>query len=183
MSTDVALITADEFAAMSFDSPVELVRGEIVEMTNPGGRHGNICFRLALVIGAWIEKHPEFDAATNDSGILLERNPDTVRGPDLLVIRKAVLPGGRFPKAHIKSAPEVAIEVRPPGDRTSEVLHKVALFLAAGVAEVWVIDPDHRRVIVYRDLEEVTVFDAPQVLTTSRLPDFSCPLDKLFEEA
>jgi Uma2 family endonuclease len=183
MSTDVALITADEFAAMSFDRPVELVRGEIVEMTNPGGRHGNICFRLSLKIGAWIETHPEFDAATNDSGILLERNPDTVRGPDLLVIRKSRLPAGQFPKSHLTAPPEVAVEVRSSSDRTSEVLHKVALFLSAGVAEVWVIDPDHRRVIVYRDLEEEIVFDAPQVLTSSGLPGFNCPLDKLFEEA
>ena len=32
MSSTATLITADEFAGMSFDKPVELVRGEIVEL-------------------------------------------------------------------------------------------------------------------------------------------------------
>lgn len=43
MSTATTLITAEEFMAMSFDRPTELVRGEIIEMTNPGGRHGLVC--------------------------------------------------------------------------------------------------------------------------------------------
>ena len=49
MATAVAaspdLMTADEFmdVASSFDVPVELVRGEIVEMSQPTPPHGTIC--------------------------------------------------------------------------------------------------------------------------------------------
>ncbi len=175
------LITAEEFSTMSFDMPVELVRGEIVEMTNPGGRHGNMCFRLALMIGRWIETHAEFDVATNDSGVLVENDPDTVRGPDLLVIHRSKLPGGRFPTGHLGVPPEVAIEIRSPSDRSNDVMRKISLFLAAGVAEVWVIEPDHQRVFIHRDEEETTVFQGSDIVTSPQLPDFECPLPKLFE--
>ncbi len=95
MST-ATLITAEEFAAMSFDRPVELVRGEIIEMTNPGGRHGNISFGWGDSCTMWLARHPEYDAASNDTGVLLEQDPDTIRGPDLLVLNKSRLPSVSF---------------------------------------------------------------------------------------
>jgi Uma2 family endonuclease len=180
MST-ATLITAEEFIAMSFDRPVELVRGEIVEMTNPGYRHGNLCFRLALIIGRWLESHAEFDVATNDTGVLIEVDPDTVRGPDLMILRKSKLPGGRGPVGHLTIPPEVAVEIRSPSDRSNDVMRKVALFLAAGVAEVWVIEPDHQRVFIHRDNEETTVFQGSDIVTSPQLPGLECPLAKLFE--
>ncbi len=180
MST-ATLITAEEFATMSFDRPCELVRGEIVEMTNPGFRHGNLCFRLALMIGRWMESHSDFDVASNDSGVLVESDPDTVRGPDLLIVRKSKLPPGGSPVGHLTFPPDVAIEIRSPSDRSHDVMRKVSLFLAAGVTEVWVIEPDHQRVFIHRDQEETTVFQATDVLTTPQLPDFACPLSLLFE--
>ncbi len=180
MST-ATLITAEEFATMSFDRPCELVRGEIVEMTNPGFRHGNVCLRLGGMLYAWLQSHPEFSAASNDSGVLVESDPDTVRGPDLMVIRKSKLPQGRGPIGHLSVPPDVAIEIRSPSDRSHDVMRKVSLFLAAGVTEVWVIEPDHQRVFIHRDQEETTVFQATDVLTTPQLPDFACPLSLLFE--
>lgn len=180
MST-ATLITAEEFASMSFDKPVELVRGEIIEMTNPGFRHGNLCFRLAIMIGRWLETHPDYDVATNDSGVQIEAEPDTVRGPDLMVVRKSKLPGGQGPIGHLTIPPDVAIEIRSPSDRSNDVMRKVSLFLAAGVAEVWVIEPDHRRVFVHRDHEETTVFQGDDSVSSPQLPDFECPLAKLFE--
>ena len=175
------LITAEEFAGMSFDRPVELVRGEIIEMTNPGGRHGNLCFRLGGILYRWLESHPEFDAASNDTGVLLEQDLDTVRGPDILVMRKSRLPGGQFPKTHLTDSPELAIEVRSPSDRTSEILEKVAMYLAAGVVEVWVVDPGQRVVHVYHESEGDLTVSEQETLTSTCLPDFALPLANLFQ--
>jgi Uma2 family endonuclease len=180
MST-ATVITAEEFATMSFDRPVELVRGEIVAMTNPGGHHGKLCLRISGMIYNWLDAHPEYDAASNDTGVLLECDPDTVSGPDVLVIRKARLPGGQMPKRHLTVSPEVAIEIRSPSDRSREALQKAFTFLAAGVTEVWVVEPNHHRVTIHRDNEETTVFQGNDILTSPQLPDFECPLSKLFE--
>jgi len=62
------LITADEFARMSFDGPVELVRGEVVEMTRPGGVHGVVCLRAAVAMDSWTNRNAEYQIVINDTG-------------------------------------------------------------------------------------------------------------------
>ena len=60
-------------------------------------------------------------------------------------------------------------------------MSKVALFLAAGVAEVWVVEPDHQRIFIHRDNEETTVFEIDDTLTSPLLTGFDCPLAQLFQ--
>jgi Uma2 family endonuclease len=112
--------------------------------------------------------------------VLLERDPDTVRGPDLLVIRRERLSNGEIPRGHFQVAPDVAIEVLSPSDRWADVLQKVSQFLKAGVAEVWVIDPDHHRLHAYRMNDEPTVFSGEQRLMSAALPEFECLVSELF---
>lgn len=180
MSTATHLITAEEFAAMTFDRPVELIEGEIVEMTSPGGIHGGICLAIARIVGNWIHSGADFLATANDSGIVLARNPDTVRGPDLMIISRKRLPEGQYPQGHFTVVPEVAIEVKSPSDYWPEILNKVSQFLSAGVQEVWVIDPDHFRVHVYRVDDEPTIYNRVDQLTSVCLPDFHCEVKELF---
>jgi Uma2 family endonuclease len=180
MST-TTLITAEEFAEMSFDVPVELIKGEIVEMTLPGGWHGAICFNTAGLLRDWIRGGADFRAMTNDSGVILERDPDTVRGPDLLVIRRDRLPGGEIPRKLFEVPPDVAIEVKSPTDRWSEIHVKVGMFFAAGTGEVWVIDPDHRRVHIFHAEDEPTILNEGETVSSALLPGFSVPVSDFFE--
>lgn len=181
MSTST-VITADEFASMSFDRPVELVQGEIVEMTNPGGWHGRICSRTSYVIEHWNESARSFYVLCNDSGVLVERDPDSVRGPDVMVIRRDRLPDGKIPRKHFTVPPDVAIEVKSPSDRWPEILQKVSQFLNAGVQEVWVVDPDHFRVHAYHVDDEPMIFNRADRLTSAFLPGFTCDVSDLFQD-
>jgi Uma2 family endonuclease len=182
MST-TTLVTAEEFACMSFDVPVELIKGEIVEMTNPGGWHGKICIRIGHLLEAWAEPDFEYEVFSNDTGIVLERSPDTVRGPDLFVIRSDRLPGGKIPEFLIDVPPDVAIEVRSPSNRWSQIREKVSQFLAAGIQEVWVIDPRSRRVHVYRaGNDEPEILNQHDRLTSALLPGFECNVGNLFQQ-
>ena len=165
---------------MSFDVPVELIRGEVVEITNPSGRHGKVCSNLCFHLEAWAEPQAEFEVFTNDAGVLLELNPDTVRGPDLMIYHQSKPPQGEIPTGHFKTVPNVAIEVVSPSDRVPEILFKVSLFLRAGVGEVWVIYPDRRHVRIYKADDEPTILDVNQQLTSGLLPGFSCTVSDLF---
>ncbi len=177
------LITADEFAQMSFDSPVELVRGEVIEMTRPGGVHGVACGNVYFNVENWSRSQSKLSAwvvVPNDSGVVTKREPDTVRGPDVFVVRRDRLPAGRIPKGNFPIAPEVCIEVRSPHDRWSEIIQKVSEYLAIGVQEVWVIDPERRRVHVYFADTEPDVLEVGSTLRSRTLPEFECSVDEFF---
>ena len=59
-----------------------LVRGKIVESMPPGGRHGVIAAILSTVLRLWARSGPRGVVGV-ESGFVLARNPDTVRGPDV----------------------------------------------------------------------------------------------------
>ncbi|HWL07319.1 MAG TPA: Uma2 family endonuclease [Planctomicrobium sp.] len=175
-----SLVTAEIYSGMSFDVPVELVRGEIIEMTNPGARHGIVCSRIAFQLGKWAESQQSWLICTNDSGVLIQHNPDTVRGPGVLVIHQEKLPGGVIPKGHLAVAPEVTIEVVSPSDRWDNILEKVSQFLHVGVGEVWVIDPEHRRLHLFKRDDEPTIFNEDQTFKSTLLTGFEIPVKELF---
>src|SRR6516164_5404508 len=75
------LITAEEFALMpepSDGSQQELVRGAIVTMPPPKGRHGACCSRVDRRVGNFVEANNLGHVCANDTGWILERDPDTV---------------------------------------------------------------------------------------------------------
>ena len=89
---------------------------------------------------------------TGDTGFILARSPDTVRGPDIAFVssgRREILEDeDRF----LPGPPDLAVEVLSPGDRAGRIREKVADYLTAGTRMVWVVDPARGRVNVYRAL-------------------------------
>jgi Uma2 family endonuclease len=176
------LVTAAEFQQLEFNVPVELVRGEIFEMTRPGARHGLLCNNTGRLLGNWAAENGQFFVLTNDTGMLTQRDPDTVRGPDLLVIRKDKLPERKIPVGWLTVPPDLAVEVLSPHDQWPMVLDKTAEYLAAGVAEVWLIDPEERAIHVYRtDAAPRILRNADRLASESLLPGFAVSADRLFE--
>ncbi len=81
-----SLITLSEFEKMpnpDDGSILELVRGEIVVVPPPKGKHGIVCQRMGRFLGNFVDPQKLGWVTTNDAGVLLERDPDTVRGPDV----------------------------------------------------------------------------------------------------
>jgi Uma2 family endonuclease len=86
------------------------------------------------------------------------------------------IPIGFFP-----GAPDLAVEVVSPDDRPAELAAKVAGWLAAGSAAVWVVDPGRRSVAAHHRDGGVELFGAGDVLSGgSALSGFSLPLSLIF---
>ncbi len=79
---------------------------------------------------------------SNDSGVITQREPDTVRGADVCFYSYDRLPRGELPTGYPESPPNVVFEVRSPTDRWSEILEKIAEYLTAGVDLVCVLVPE-----------------------------------------
>jgi Uma2 family endonuclease len=175
------LITAEEFAQLpdpADGSQQELVRGEIVTMPPPKGRHGVCCSKAVRRVGNFVDDHAMGIVVCNDTGFILERDPDTVRGPDISFWSRQRLPV--LPEEYIAIPPDLAIEVISPSDVFSVVQRRVREFLASGVRLVWLIDPENRAVTVYRKGRPAQELEESDELTGEDiLPGFVCKVADL----
>jgi Uma2 family endonuclease len=179
-------MTAEEFCAWvqrpeNEDRRWELVRGELIEMPREGRRHGFVCAGLAYLLQTHSRQQGCGYALCNYPGIVLERNPDTVRGPDVVFIEKSKPYEELATTGWIEEMPELTVEVLSPNDQPNQVTRRVNDFLRAGVRMVWVVDPETRKVAVHRALRPPFTLDGDQQLTGDDvLPDFRCRVSDLF---
>lgn len=158
------------------------MRGEIVELCLNGARHGFVCTNVACLLAEWSRQSFAGYIATNNTGVVTECNPDSVRGPDCLFISTRRLPDG-VPDGFLEIAPDLAVEVLSPHDRWAEVTAKVEEYLSCGVLEVWVVDPEEQTVTVFRpDQRPVTLTSEAELVSESVLPGFHCSIGEFFSE-
>jgi Uma2 family endonuclease len=142
-------MTAMEFATQPSDGVrKELVRGMELPMNMPSPRHGEICLQLGYLLKLFLTNHPLGRAVSNDSGIITQNDPDTVRGADIAFYSYARLPAETaLPmRGYAGVVPDVVFEVRSFTDRWSALHTKVAEYLAAGVNAVMLLDEQTQRV-------------------------------------
>jgi len=177
-------ITAEEYARLPETSrPTELVRGEVVEMNVPIPKHGYVCLKTARLLGNFVDDNDLGWVFGNDSGVITERNPDTLRGPDVWYVSYEKLPKGPLPDEYLDVVPDLVIEVLSPDDRWSKVLGKVAEYLNIGVPTVCVLDPaDRTAELLFPDDRKPRTLTVEDELTfPEALPGFSVRVGKLFE--
>jgi Uma2 family endonuclease len=176
------ILTAEELLTLPDDSNrYELVRGELVCVAATGGRHGIIASRLDQRLRNFVEAHGLGEVCAAETGFRLAQNPDTVRAPDVSFIARERLPGGEVPEGYWPFAPDLAVEVVSPSDRSDDMLTKVQEYLRAGARLVWVFHPRTKTVMVYRANGEVLLIQGQEELSGEEvLPGFHCRVHELF---
>jgi Uma2 family endonuclease len=160
---------------------VELERGEIVRMPPPGKYHGFVCGNIARILGNYAADRGKGYVCTNDAGLIVERDPDTVRGPDVTFYNDAQT-ADNMERQFSANPPLLAIEVQSPGDRVNRTVLRVSQMLRLGVKMVWVIDPETRDVGVYRSGKDTHVVEGSDVLDGEDvLPGFRLKVTDLFD--
>jgi Uma2 family endonuclease len=181
MATATRLITAERFAKMHFEHPVELVRGEVVEMPPPEIRHGLVCVNVGYPLTGWARQTNRGIVVSNDSGVVTGRKPDTVRGPDVMFIPFDRLPNGQIPAGFADVVPSLVIEVRSPSDRWKSIHEKISEYFGRGVSEVWIVDYHKRTVHIFRADDEPVIRSEGEILTSEVvLPGFECQVSEFF---
>ena len=177
------LMTADEFAQLPNPpdgSKQELVRGVIVTMPPPGFRHGLRQGRAYGLLDHYA-RTTRRGRVTVESGLVTERDPDTVRGPDVAFWSAERLPLDREPEGYPDVAADLCIEVLSPNKRLRLIREKMREYFARGVRMVWIIDPEDRTIAIYRSLEEGRLLHENATLVVEDvLPGFSCPVADFF---
>lgn len=160
------LLTVEEYTRMpDTGRPTELVRGRIVEMNLPTPRHGQICAEVSRLLGNHVRNGMLGRLTTNDSGIITERNPDTLRGADVAFYSKARVGKGQLPDGYLETVPDLVFEVFSESDRWSALLAKVAEYLDAGVTAVCILDPSDETAYLYHGDQPVRILTSSQDFT------------------
>lgn len=175
------LMTAEEFFELDVpDGKAELVRGRLVRMSFPGGQHGVIAVRIAARLLSFVEAN-SLGFVTAETGFILTRDPDTVRGPDVAFVSFERLGGQPVPEKFWPFAPDLAIEVISPSQRPKQIREKVQDWFAAGARRVWLFYPRTRNVYVLRSPTDVQILGPDDTLSGDDvLPGFSCPVAAFF---
>jgi Uma2 family endonuclease len=182
-ATDSKILTAEEYAKLPEEGvPTELVRGRIVERNRPHTSHGFYVNRIAYLITQFVEARDLGRVVVGDAGLVTQRNPDTVRGPDVAYYSYQRIPRGPLPDEYWPASPELVFEVRSQGDRWKDIVVKVGEYLSAEVLTVVVIDPVSRRVHVYSADNETTILAMTDTLAfPDILAGFAVVVRQLFD--
>ena len=178
-------MTAEEFfdwvhLPENRDRHFELEQGEIVEMSLPGERHGVVCANSVWILGSYTRQRRKGYVCGNDTGLVLERDPDTVRGADVALYAESRAYQELEPK-YSELLPTLAVEVLSPTDRWKKMLRRIGQFLAKGVSMVWLVDPEDRTVTFFRKGQEpVFLEEADELTGMDVLPEFSCRVADFF---
>jgi Uma2 family endonuclease len=111
-------------------------------------RHGRILINVGFQLKLYARERPEWTVAAGDPGCKLEKDPDTLRGPDVALVLREREPTGRGAQGWLEGAPELAVVVFGDSQSVPELLKKSGEYLAAGARMVWLVDPDRERVTV-----------------------------------
>jgi len=176
------LVTAEEMLQHPEWGRCELIDGRVVLMSPAGAQHGDVAMIIAGKIFNFARPKKLGRVFAAETGFIISRNPDTVRGPDVMFLSHARIPAGGIPKEYLPVVPDLAVEVVSPNDQFSDVAEKAKSYVAAGVKIVWVVDPATRRAYVFKPREAISIRSETETLSGEDiLPGFALSLSEIFE--
>jgi Uma2 family endonuclease len=184
-AVDTKRITAEEFHDFvhrpeNANRWFELVRGEVIELPPPQKRHGRMCINIGFLLETYVRQRGKGYVTSNDAGVVLERDPDSVRGPNVAVYEDARSWEELHPK-YGEVPPRLAVELVSPNDKPGKLMEKIADYLATGVDLVWVIDPEERHIAVHRKGRELRIaHNSDEVTGEDVLPGLTVKVSECF---
>lgn len=160
----------------------ELIQGEFHPTMSAGVTHGKVVINVAGELRSFVRPRRLGSLMGSDTGVLLERDPDTVREPDIAYISAERMPIGAEVPGYSEVVPDLVVEVASPNDSPQQVEEKARMWLSYGVRLVWTMHPVTRTVNIYPEsgarstLTERDVLDGDNVL-----PCFSWEVSDIFD--
>ena len=179
----VKLLTAEDLLRLYSEGVRgELIRGVLCKTMASGGEHGETVVNLVIALGQFVKPRRLGRLAASDSGILLERSPDTVREPDIVFFSAEKIPLDVRVTGYYEEIPDIVVEVASPSDSVRAVNDKARMWLSFGTRLVWVLHPNTRSVDVHPQSGAITTLTDDDTLTGGDvLPGFECSLSNIFD--
>jgi Uma2 family endonuclease len=151
-----------EFCARNPELRMErTAEGDLIVMTPAGGLSGHRNFEIVGAMRAWATADRTGVGFDSSTGFILPNG--AMRAPDAAwVLRSRLVPLSRETKERfIPLSPDFLVELRSPSDKLPDLQAKMEEYRENGVRLGWLIDPQERRVHVYRQGRPVEVLEDP----------------------
>lgn len=163
-------------AAAGWRSAVELIGGEAVVTPPSGGQAASVQGELFFAVRRWQE-------ISGDAGLLLQDVFVRVSGEDYLAPDLAWWAAERRPplaQGALDVVPDLVVEVLSPATRVNDLGPKRDVYLAAGVHELWLADPQSATVTTGRQDGSQRTVGRGDRLTSPLLPGFALDIARVF---
>ena len=132
---------------------VELIDGVIYDMSAPTLPHQKIAGEVYINLKSFLSaRGGTCEAFISPADVFLDCDDRTSVMPDVFV----VCDPDKQSKKGINGAPDFVLEVVSPSSVTRDKIIKAGKYLAAGVREYWIVEPDKKMLIVYDFLTPAT---------------------------
>lgn len=175
-------LSADEYRAMP-ESMIKcsLIDGVLVEEPSASYEHQTIVINILLPLGQFVRKAGLGWVQTAPLDVWVTEQE--VVQPDVFFVsngRRSIIQ-----KNGIHGAPDLVVEVLSPSTRSWDRHTKRERYARRGVAELWLVDSDSRRVEIHRFAEcrhgPLRTLSSAETLETPLLPGFRLPVWQVFE--
>ena len=164
--------TVEDFYNSVEEEFVELIDGQIYNMTAPNRIHQRISSRLIQTIANYIDsKNGDCEVYPAPFAVQLDETKDTVVEPDISVICDK----NKLTDRGCLGAPDWIVEVVSPSNYVHDYIDKLKLYYSAGVREYWIINPMDEKTTVYNLQEMVSprVYDFEDAIDAGIYEDLS----------
>ena len=177
------LLTAEDLLRLdSKGVKGELIRGEFCETMSSGGEHGEVSSKFIAYLTVFVTPRRLGRVSGTDAGVLIERDPDTVREPDAMFISAERMPLTVRARGYYEVIPDIVAEVKSPSDSRREVNDKARMWHNCGVPLVWAAYPETRTIDVHRADGTITTLREDDILDGGEiLPGFTVRVSDVFD--
>ena len=174
--------TPDELARLPEGWRYEIDEGELVIMAPAGFAHNDVVTEIATRLRVFAARHRLGKVLTNEPGVVLRRDPYTLRAPDVAFYSNERLARIADRRGFPEVPPDLVVEVHDSSEPA--LTRKVQQYLEAGVRAAWVVDLERRALTRHAPGQAPRTWSAPgEMVEEPVLPGFSCPLGDLLGEA
>ncbi len=177
------LLTAEDLLRLSSQGVKgELIRGVLCETVSVGKVHTFIAGNIIAPLHTHVKRDRLGRVGGTDGGVLIQRDPDTVREPDIYFVSAERLPLDDQSDGYLEVLPELVVEIVSPNDTQRAVNDKTLMWLSHSVLMVVEVYPAERAVMVHRPGAPAVTLTGDDVLDGGdALPGFSLPLSEIFD--
>src|SRR5436309_8842113 len=139
-------VTRHDYQEMPEGPPYfQVVEGELVMSPSPNMFHQDIAGRIYAMILQFLEKKPLGEVFISPLDVFL--SDVNVFQPDVIFVsnaRRSILT-----EHGIEGAPDLVVEILSPGTARYDKGSKRKIYARTGVKELWIVDPEAKRIHVY----------------------------------